>query len=388
MKSIKSVKNLRNKKVLVRVDFNVPVGDDGIVDEKEDWRIEAALPTIKYLLKQKAKIILMSHLGRPKGKVVESLKLGPVQDRLTELLDLSITRTPDCIGKTVEETIEEMQSGEIVLLENLRFHKEEEENDEKFAQKLASVADIYVNDAFSDSHRAHASISAITKFLPSYAGLLLEKEVKVLSRAVSNPQRPATIIIGGAKAETKIPVVKYLMDKFEHILTGGVVANAILKAKGIEIGTSLINGINIEDVKKIDLESERLHLPLDVVVRDPKSRTISSLPVNNVNGNEIFDIGTRSRNLYSQIISNSRTIIWNGPLGMFEEKSFATGTKKIAKAVAESSGYSIIGGGDTVTALDEFGYLDKVDYICSGGGAMLEFLSGKKLPGLEALERT
>lgn len=386
MKSIKSISNLQNKKVLVRVDFNVPIGADGVVDGKEDWRIKATLPTIKYLLKQGAKIILMTHLGRPNGKIVDNLKLGPVQDKLTELLDLSVVKTPDCIGETVKDAVEEMRGGEIVLLENLRFHKEEEENDEKFARELACLGDVYINDAFSASHRAHASISAITKFLPSYAGLLLEKEVKILSGAVNNPKRPATVIIGGAKAETKIPVIEYLLDKFDHILVGGVVANVILKAKGIDTGKSLLNGINLEEVKKLNLGSEKLYIPVDVVICNNQKKTVTLTAVGKIGDNRILDIATESANLYSEIISESKTIIWNGPMGMFENKNFAFGTKEIAKAIIESKGYSIIGGGDTIAALSKFGFLDQVDYISTGGGAMLEFLSGKKLPGLEALQ--
>lgn len=386
MKSIKQISNLKNKKVLVRVDFNVPIGADGVVDGKEDWRIKATLPTIKYLLKQGAKIILMTHLGRPNGKIVDNLRLGPVQDKLTELLDLPIAKTPNCIGETVKDAIKEMRGGEIVLLENLRFHKEEEENDEKFARELACLGDVYINDAFSASHRAHASISAITKFLPSYAGLLLEKEVKILSGAVDNPKRPATVIIGGAKAETKIPVIEYLLDKFDHILVGGVVANVILKAKGIDTGKSLLNGIDLEEVKKLNLGSEKLYIPVDVVICNDRKKTVALTAVGKIGDNRILDIATESANLYSEIISESKTIIWNGPVGMFENKNFAFGTKEIAKAIIESKGYSIIGGGDTIAALSKFGFLDQVDYISTGGGAMLEFLSGKKLPGLEALQ--
>ncbi len=385
MKTLKEIKNLRNKKVLVRVDFNVPINSDGTVDSKEDWRIKAVIPTIKYLLRKQAKIILMAHLGRPEGRVVEEMKLDPVQDRLSDLLGLSIIKTPDCIGRVVKETIKSMKFGEIVLLENLRFHKEEKENNEKFAKKLADLGDVYINDAFSDSHRAHASVSAITKHLPSYAGLLLEKEVRVLSGAINNPKRPATVIIGGAKAETKVPVIEYLMDKFDNVLVGGVVANVILKAKGIDTGKSLINGVDMNRVKKINLESNKLHIPVDVVARDSEGELIALLAVGRIGGNKILDIGTESANLYSKIISDSKTIIWNGPMGMFEDKNFAFGTKEIAKAMAESKAYKIIGGGDTITALDKFGYLDNVDYICTGGGAMLDFFSGKKLPGLEAL---
>ena len=386
MKSIKEAQNLKGKKVLVRVDFNVPVGDDGVVDEKEDWRIKATLPTIKYLLEKEAKIILMAHLGRPDGKVVEKMKLGPVQDRLSDLLDLSITRTPDCVGDIVSEVVDEMQAGEIVLLENLRFHQGEKRNDEEFAAKLASIADIYVNDAFSVSHRAHASVSAITKFLPSYAGLLLEKEIKILSDAVSNPKSPATIIMGGAKAKTKLPVIKFLMNKFDHILVGGVVANVILKAKGIDVGESMIGDIDLEDVKKIDLDNKKLCIPFDVIVCNSKIKKVEVSSIGEMGDEKILDIGPDTEEVYSKIIADSKMIIWNGPMGKFENEKFASGTRKVAEAVVKSKGYSIIGGGDIITALDQFGYLDEVDYVCTGGGAMLEFLAGGKMPGIEALK--
>ncbi len=391
MKSIKYIQNLKNKKVLLRVDFNVPVGGDGVVDSKEDWRIKAALPTIEYLLKRGAKIILISHLGRPGQYKVSSIKyqacsLRPVANRLGELLNCKIKFVDDCIGGIVKKAAEEMMSGEIILLENLRFYKEERENNEEFAKELASLADIYINDAFSDCHRAHASVSAITKFLPSYAGLLLEKEVKILSEAMKDPKRPATVIIGGAKAETKVPVIEHLMDKFDYILVGGVVANVILKAKGIDTGKSLsVDNINLAEVRKIDLNSKKLYIPVDVVVCNDKKKIISLSSIGKIGDDKILDIATKTANLYSRIISNSKTVLWNGPMGMFEKESFAFGTKEIARAVTESKCYSIIGGGDTIAAVDKFGYLDKIDYVCAGGGAMLEFLSGNELPGIKAL---
>lgn len=386
MKSLREIKDLKNKKVLVRADFNVPLGKDGVVDSSEDWRIRATLPTIQYLLKKGAKVILLSHLGRPDGKVVEELRLGPVQDRLSELLELSVTKTPDCIGDVAKETVSEMSSGEIVLLENLRFHKEEEENDDNFAKELASLGDVYVNDGFSVSHRAHASVHAITKHLPSYAGLLLEKEVKILSDAIHNPKRPATIIIGGAKAETKLPVIRFLMDKFDHILVGGVVANVILKAKGIDTGKSLLGDIDPEEAKKIDLENIKLHIPVDVIVCNSKIKRAQLSAIGKIGDERILDIGPDTHEMFSKIIADSKLIIWNGPMGLFEKDAFSEGTKEIARAVANSEGYSIIGGGDSISALDKFGYSSKVDYISTGGGAMLEFMSGEKLPGIEALK--
>ncbi|MFA6096948.1 MAG: phosphoglycerate kinase [Candidatus Paceibacterota bacterium] len=385
MKSLKEIKKLKDKKVILRVDFNVPIGKDGVVDKGEDWRIRATLPTIEYLVKKGAKIILLSHLGRPDGKVVEEFRLGPVQDRLSELLGLSITKTPDCIGDVVKETIAEMKMGEIVLLENLRFHKEEEENGEAFAKELASLGDVYVNDAFSASHRAHASVHGITKYLPSYAGLLMEKEVDILTDAINNPKKPATIVIGGAKAETKLPVIKFLMDKFDNILVGGVVANVILKAKGIDTGKSLLGDMDPEEAKKIDLDNTKLHIPVDVIICNSEVKTAALSAIGKIGDERILDIGPDTAELYAKIISESKMIIWNGPMGLFEKDAFSQGTKEIAKAITSSKGYSIIGGGDTITALDKFGYLEKASYVSTGGGAMLEFMSGEKLPGIEAL---
>ena len=391
MKLLKSIKNLKNKKVLVRVDFNVPVGDDGIVDEKEDWRIKAVLPTIEYLIEKEAKIILMAHLGRPEmnqesGIRNQEYSLKPVAKRLEELLNCEIKFVNDCIGNKVKSSVEKMRAEEIILLENLRFYKEEEGNDEEFARKLASFADIYINNAFSVSHRAHTSVCAITKFLPSYAGLLLEKEVRILSDAISNPKRPATIIIGGAKAETKLPVIKFIMDKFDNILIGGVVANIILKVKGIDTGKSLLGDIDPKEAKKINLTDKKLHIPIDAIVCNAVKKQIELSAIGNIGDDRILDIGPESRKLYSKIIQSSNMIIWNGPMGKFENDDFSFGTKEIAEAVARSKGYKIIGGGDTIAALDKFGYLEKVDYVCTGGGAMLEFLAGEKLPGIKALK--
>ena len=397
MKTIKEIQNLKNKKVLVRVDFNVPVGDDGVVSDKEDWRIRASLPTIRYLLEKKAKIILMAHLGRPevsqkfiKSKVYkvqnQKYSLRPVANRLEELLKCKIKFVDDCLGDKVKNSVEKMQMKENILLENLRFYREEKDNDEEFAKKLAELANIYVNNAFSVSHREHASVCAVTKFLPSYAGLLLEKEIRILSEAINNPQKPATIIVGGAKMKTKVPVIKYLIDKFDHILVGGIVANVILKAKGIDTGKSLMDGIDIKEVKKINLASNKLYVPVDAVVCDSQKNEIDFLAIGKIGDNKILDIGVETTKLYSKIITDSKTIIWNGPMGLFEKDDFSSGTKAIAKAVAMARGYTIIGGGDTIAAVDKFEDTKKVDYVCTGGGAMLEFLAGKQLPGIKVLE--
>jgi 3-phosphoglycerate kinase len=377
--------NLKNKKVFLRVGFDVPLGDDEKINGKEDWRIKASLPTIKYLLKENCRIILATHLGRPKGKTVKKLSVKPIQKKLSEILNLPIIMASDCIGSQVEKTASEMQSGEILLLENLRFYQEEEKNDLDFAKKLANLAEIYINDAFSVCHRQHASVYAITKFLPSYAGILIEKEVSILSEAINNPKRPATIIIGGAKAKTKVPVIKYLLDKFDNILIGGIVANVILKAKGIDIGNSLLSDIDLNEAKKISFKDNKLHIPVDAVACNDKNKIILSA-IGKIGNNKILDIGSETAEMYSKIISDSKTIIWNGPMGKFEKEEYSKGTKKIAEAVAESNAYKIVGGGDTIFALSQFGLIDKMDFVSTGGGSMLQFLSGKKLPGLEALE--
>lgn len=385
MKSIKEIEDLKGKRVLVRADFNVPLGDDGVVDENEAWRITAALPTIKYLVEKDAKVILMSHLGRPDGQVVEKYSLGPVQDRLSEMLGLSVTRTPDCIGEAVVGAVNDMQPGEIVLLENLRFHSEEEANDVEFAKELAKLGDVYVNEAFSCSHRAHASVEAITKLLPSYAGLGLEKEISALGKVIDNPARPATIIMGGLKAETKLPVINFLLDKFDNVLIGGVIANFLLEAKGIAIGKSVKDDLDISEAKKIDLSDPKIHIPSDVITDNPEKKNVD-LSVEQVGDFRILDIGENTLAEYKQIIKNSATIVWNGSVGLFEDEAYARGTREIAQAMAESSAETIIGGGDTILALANFGYLDDIKHVSTGGGAMLEFLSGEKLPGIEALK--
>ncbi|MFA7169488.1 MAG: phosphoglycerate kinase [Candidatus Paceibacterota bacterium] len=385
MKSIKDIENLKGKRVLVRVDFNVPLGNDGVVDDNEAWRITAALPTIKYLLENNAKIILMSHLGRPDGQVVEEMRLGPVQDFLSEILGISVTKTPDCIGEIAEDAVNGMQEGEIVLLENLRFHSEEEENDIEFAKKLAALGDVYVNEAFSASHRAHASVEAITKFLPSYAGLGLEKEINALSKVIDDPVRPATIIMGGLKAETKLPVINFLLDKFDNILIGGVIANFLLESSGIDIGKSVKDDLDISEAKKIDLNNPKIHIPVDVLTDDPDNKEVD-LSTDKVGDFCILDIGEKTLAQYKEIIKNSGTVVWNGSVGLFEKDEYARGTREIARTMAESSAETIIGGGDTILALTNFGYIDEMKHVSTGGGAMLEFLSGKKLPGIEALK--
>lgn len=360
-----SPNDLENKRVLLRADFNVPMDKNRNIDDKEVWRIRATIPTIEYLIKQNAKVIIMSHLGRPKGNVIESLRLGPVQDKLSEMLDISISRTPDCIGPEVEKAISEMDPGEVLMLENLRFHAEEEKNDKKFAEKLSKLGDIYINDAFADSHRAHASIVGITEFLPSYAGFLMEKEIKMMNRAAA-PIHPAVAIIGGIKIETKLPTVKTLSRAYDCVLVGGIIANEI-------INTSLSKTI-----------SPNVILPISDGLAKQK----------------YFDIGSNSVKEFAKFIQEAKSIIWNGPVGKFEEPEFSEGTRGVVDAIriAYKNGARIlIGGGETIAAIEKFApefmkYNEKPDrsagriYISTGGGAMLEFLGGKKLPGIEALK--
>ena len=372
--------DVKDKRVLLRVDFNVPVGDDGLVDSKEDWRIEATLPTINYLLNQKAKVILLSHLGRPKGRVVKSLRLDPIAQRLSELLNKKVVKV---------EKMKEVKSDEIVLLENLRFYSGEEENDPDFTQQLAKLGEIYVNDAFGNVHRAHASMVGLPQYLPSCAGLLLEKEIKVLSEISDKAERPLMVIIGGVKISTKIKVIKNFLKKADGLILAGALANTVISAKGFAIGKSVSQKEMIEEVKQLELTNIKLHIPVDVVASvDPSGRAPSRVAaVGNTEEKEmILDIGPDTIRLFSRIISKAKTIIWNGPLGIFEVEKFAQGSRKIAQAVAQSDGFSLVGGGETITLLEQLGLLKKINHISTGGGAMLKFLANEKLPGIESLK--
>lgn len=386
MKSIRNI-NVLNKRILLRVDLNVSLDQQGQV--LDDFRIRASLPTIEYLITEQAKVILMSHLGKPEGKVVEKLKLTPIQDRLMEYLDLSVVKAPDCVGQEIEDWTYEMQPTEILLLENLRFHKEEETNDENFAKNLAKLGDIYVNDAFGVCHRAHASVKAITQYLPSFAGLLLEKEIKILKKVLERPKRPLMVIIGGVKISTKIKLIQKFLKIADQILLGGALANTVLNAQGIATGKSLIEPMMIPEIKKLQITNTKLHLPVDAKVSTGTiGQKLSRITAIGKTGkNElILDIGPETEELFSQIIKKAKTIIWNGPMGFFEKELFAHGTEAIAKSIIESNAYSIVGGGETVAYIEKLGLVDKFSHVSTGGGAMLEFLTGEKLPGLKALE--
>ena len=389
-KTVKDV-DVRSKRVLVRVDYNVPLDANGNVSD--DKRITASLPTINYLLEQGARIILCSHLGRPKGEVKKEFSLAPVAKRLKELLpNVNIYFASDCIGEEAQQKAAALKDGEILLLENLRFHKEEEKNDPEFAKKLASLAEIYVNDAFGTVHRAHASTAGVAAYLPAVAGFLIGKELSMMGGALENPERPFVAILGGAKVADKIGVITNLLNKCDALLIGGGMAYTFFKAMGYEIGDSLLDAESIDLAKQLMETAKekgvKLLLPVDTVVAkafaaDAEHMTVSAnaIPA----GWQGLDIGEKTRELFAAEIKNAKTVIWNGPMGVFEFPEFAKGTEAVAKACAECGGTTIIGGGDSASAVKKLGYADKMTHISTGGGASLEFLEGKVLPGVAAL---
>jgi phosphoglycerate kinase len=387
-KTLKDI-NTENKKVLVRCDFNVPLSKAGKVED--DFRIKKTIPTIKELLKNNAKIILMSHLGDPEGEFKKELSLEPVRAKLEELLGVSIIKTDSCIGEKTKRIMGEMKPGEIILLENLRFEKGEENNDEVFVKELAALGEVFINDAFGCCHRAHASIVGIPRFLPSCAGLLLEKEISVLSKVMDNPWRPFVAIIGGVKISTKIKLIKKLLEKADHLLLGGEIANAILRAKNIVVGKPLPDEEKIvKEIESIELTSPKLHLPVDVIASPNRRGDIYTRrsAIGTVRKEEFLpDIGPETIEVFSKIIESAGTIVWSGPLSLFEEPIFEKGTKEIAEAIVKNhKAYKVIGGGETLFAADKFGLTEKFDHVSTGGGAMLNFLAGEKLPGIKALE--
>ena len=386
-KTIRDVQ-VAGKRVLVRVDFNVPLDKAGNITD--DTRIRAALPSIQYLCDKDAKVILCSHLGRPKGKVAEEFRLAPVAKRLSGLLGAPVTRTDDCIGPTVEKTVAAMKPGDVLLLENLRFHAEEEANDAGFAKKLASLADLYVNDAFGTAHRAHASTEGVTHYLPGVAGFLMERELNFLGKALAAPTRPFVAILGGAKVSDKIGVIENLLPKVDQLIVGGGMANTFLKAQGHEVGASLLEADKIELARDLlKRAGQKLLLPVDVVVADDfkaearhQTVAVDKVPV----GWRILDIGPKSIEAFAPVLKKAKTVVWNGPMGVFEFPAFAAGTVAIAKALASTDATTIIGGGDSAAAVEQAGVADKMTHISTGGGASLEFLEGKVLPGVAALQ--
>lgn len=386
--------NLKGKRVLVRVDFNVPIENGKVAD---DTRIREALPTIRKIIAEGGKVILMSHLGRPKGGFDPKYSLRPVAEHLSNLLGMSVKFAPDCIGEEVKKMVNELKEGEVLLLENVRFHPEEEKNDENFARELASLADVYVNDAFGSAHRAHASTEGVAKFVSETAiGYLMQKEVEYLSKAVSNPEKPYVAILGGAKVSDKIQVIKNLMDKVDAFLIGGGMANTFLKAKGFEVGKSLVEEDKIELAKEILNEAEKRNikfvLPVDCVIADKFSNdaNFEIVPVSNVKSDwMILDIGPETVKLFSDVLKDAKTVVWNGPMGVFEFENFSKGTFEIAKVLAEitsKGAITIVGGGDSASAISKAGLADKVSHVSTGGGASLEFLEGKILPGIAAIK--
>jgi len=379
--------DVQGKKTLVRVDFNVPLEAGKVTD---DTRIRAALPTIQYLLDHGAAVILTSHLGRPKGKVIEELRLDPVAARLSELLGKPVRKLDDCIGPEVEAAAKALQPGEVLLLENLRFHPGERANDPAFAKQLADVAHIYVNDAFGAAHRAHASTSGIADYLPAVAGLLMEKEINFLGRALEWPEHPFVAILGGAKISDKIGVIENLLSKVEALLIGGGMASTFLLAQGYEVGDSLVEEGSLTIAERLLKQGgDKLLLPVDVVIADAFSAEANSRLVEASHvptGWRILDIGPQTVELFKAKLSGARTVLWNGPLGVFEFEPFAAGTRAIAQALADIQATTIIGGGDSVAAIEQAGLAEKMTHISTGGGASLEFLEGKELPGIAALD--
>ncbi|WP_226580438.1 phosphoglycerate kinase [Halobacillus litoralis] len=387
-KTIRDVE-VNGQTVFCRVDFNVPMSDGKVTD---DTRIKAALPTIKHLTGNGAKVILASHLGRPKGEVVQELRLDPVADRLSDLLGQTVTKTDEVYGSEVNKAISEMNNGDVLLIENVRFNPGEEKNDAELAKAFADMADLYVNDAFGAAHRAHASTAGVAEHIPAVAGFLMEKEINVLGKALSNPDRPFTAIIGGAKVKDKIGVIDNLIDKVDNLIIGGGLAYTFVKALGHEIGKSLLEEDKIdlakEYMKKAEEKGVNFLMPEDVVVADDFSDSankeevsIDSIPADW----EALDIGPKTREKYAQVIKDSKLIIWNGPMGVFEIESFANGTKAVASALSETEGYSVIGGGDSAAAVEKFGYANDMNHVSTGGGASLEFMEGKELPGVALL---
>ncbi|OKP99222.1 phosphoglycerate kinase [Paenibacillus sp. P46E] len=387
-KSVRDVE-VKGKRVFVRVDFNVPVEDGKITD---DTRIRETLPTIKYLIENGAKVILASHMGRPKGEFVDSMRLTSAAVRLSELLGKPVAKADEAVGDAVKAQIAEMNEGDVLVLENVRFYKGEEKNDPELAKQFAELADLFVNDAFGAAHRAHASTEGIAHFLPAVSGLLMEKELSVLGKALSNPERPFTAIIGGSKVKDKIDVIDNLLTLADNVLIGGGLSYTFTKAQGFEIGESLVDNEKLEAslgfIEKAKKLGKNFLLPVDVVVADKFGADANTkvVDINEIPAGWMgLDIGPKTRELYADVIKNSKLVVWNGPMGVFEIDIFAEGTKAVAQACATTEGYTIIGGGDSAAAAEKFHLADQMDHISTGGGASLEFMEGKALPGVEAL---
>jgi phosphoglycerate kinase len=386
VKTVKEV-DVADKRVLVRVDFNVPLEDGTVAD---DTRIRAALPTIRYLLDHDARIILCSHLGRPGGEVVEDLRLDPVAERLAELLDRDVKKVDDCVGPDVEEAVAELEPGQVLLLENTRFHSGEKDNDPEFAKKLASLADLHVNDAFAAAHRAHASTEGVAHHLPAVAGLLMADELETLQRVRENPEHPFVAILGGAKISDKIGVIEALLQQVDTLLVGGGMANTFLKAQGVKVEQSLVEEKSVDDARRIlEQAGEKLVLPVDVVVAegvvveaDRRTVAVNKVPI----AWHIVDIGPKTIEQFQEKLSTACMVMWNGPLGVFEIEPFAQGTYAIARTLAGLDAETITGGGETAAAINEIGLADKMTHVSTGGGAFLTLMEGEELPGVAVLK--
>ncbi|MGB3112596.1 MAG: phosphoglycerate kinase [Candidatus Omnitrophota bacterium] len=381
--------DVNGKRVLMRADFNVPLDENRRITD--DSRIVAALPTIKYVLDNGGKLVLMSHLGRPKGEVKMELSLAPVAERLSELLKKDVKKMDDCVGEDVEEAVNKMEKGDVILLENLRFHKEETKNDPEFAKQLASFGEIFVNDAFGTCHRAHASTVGVTQYLPSVAGFLVQKEIEYFEKVTKNPEKPFCLMLGGAKVADKIPVIENMMDKIDFLLIGGAMAYTFLKSRFKGIGASRLEEEMLGTVEKIfEMASANkvgIFLPKDhVIAREIKANARKKVVKDNIPDGWIgLDIGPLTVKNYESVLKDSKTIVWNGPVGLFEMKPFATGTRELAKFLSRLDATTVIGGGDTVAAVNQLKLGEKMSHISTGGGASLEYLEGKELPGIAAL---
>lgn len=389
-KTVKDIE-VKGKRVFVRVDFNVPMADGKVTD---DTRIRAALPTIQYLIDQGAKVILASHLGRPKGQVVEEMRLTAAGERLAELLGKPVKKVDEAYGEAVKAEIAKMEEGDVLLLENVRFYPGETKNDPELAKAFAELADIFVNDAFGSAHRAHASTEGIAQHLPAVSGFLMEKELNALGGALSNPERPFTAIIGGAKVKDKIGVIDNLLDKVDNLIIGGGLAYTFVKALGHDVGNSLLEEDKIDLAKqfmeKAKEKGVNFYMPVDAVVADRFGEDAETkiVPIDQIPSDwEALDIGPKTREIYADVVKKSKLVIWNGPMGVFEIDKFAEGTKAVAQALADATDtFTIIGGGDSAAAVEKFHLADKMDHVSTGGGASLEFMEGKVLPGVAALD--
>lgn len=387
-KSVRDVE-VSGKRVFVRVDFNVPLENGAITD---DTRIRETLPTINYLIEKGAKVILASHMGRPNGQVVEELRLTPAANRLSELLGKPVVKANESIGEAVQDQVAALNNGDVLLLENVRFYAGEEKNDAELAKAFAGLADLFVNDAFGAAHRAHASTEGIAHHLPAVSGLLMEKELEVLGKALTSPERPFTAIVGGSKVKDKIDVINKMIEIADNIIIGGGLSYTFFKAQGHEIGQSLVDNSKLDlalgFIEKAKELGKNFLLPVDIVVSDDFSAKANTqiVEINGIPADwEGIDIGPKTREIYAEVIKNSKLVVWNGPMGVFEIEPFSHGTQAVARACAETSGYTVIGGGDSAAAAEKFGLADKMDHISTGGGASLEFMEGKALPGVVAL---